>query len=155
MSFLAIRVRLWSDRPVTILKDFVTLSGLLVNIKSIWVCEDDVILVGPLISCVKSNWFETRCSALLVPLSSQLTFKSPITSISCPEPHSFRTVSNLSKKIAFADGGLYFPIWEKDICGERLMLRQICSSSLSTEHWTSLHDIWSLMYNSSLTPHLC
>ena len=32
-----------------------TLSGLLLNIKSICVCEDEVILVGPSVICVKSK----------------------------------------------------------------------------------------------------
>ncbi len=46
---------MWSDKPVNMLNDFTILSGLLVNIRSICVLDEFVILAGPRTTCVRSN----------------------------------------------------------------------------------------------------
>lgn len=56
-SFLATRVTLWSAVPVGILKDFMILSGLIVNIRSICVLVEFLVLVGPRRVSVRLNLF--------------------------------------------------------------------------------------------------
>ncbi len=88
-NFLATKIKLWSERPVNILKVFKILSARLLKIKSIWDLVELVILVGPLIICFRSKWSVIGLRFFLMVLSSQLILKYPIIITSLLKSHCF------------------------------------------------------------------
>lgn len=73
-SFLEKRIKLWSERPVTILYVFCILSYLLLKTKSIHVSDELLILVGPVICCERSKLFVIDFKRFRFVLSFQFMF---------------------------------------------------------------------------------